>query len=166
MLIGSRKKRSSRSMSPVRDVLPLIPYGFFARTVPATPQVLPLWVLSSLEVEVRPMMSSAIAVFAEATWSLSDKSDLTVGARYTNDRDFTRISAQWSARSVLAMACQQSSWHPGFLATSDRCRQTVSYSATLASCELSSIRRGNAHEIQFGLLDGGFNRIRACAHVT
>ena len=106
------------------------------------------------------------AVFAEATWSLSDKWDLTVGARYTkDDRDFTRIQTLFNGQPDQFYLCPGMptvELAPGFsVAASDRCRQTVSYSKTtpriIASYQASDeVMLYGSYSL--GYSSGGFNQ--------
>jgi iron complex outermembrane receptor protein len=106
------------------------------------------------------------AFFAEVTFSLNEKWDLTVGARRTNDdRDFTRIQTLFNGQPDPFYFCPGMpvvELAPGVVAAgSDRCRQTVSYSKTtprvIASYQASDdvLFYGS---YSLGYSSGGFNQ--------
>ena len=106
------------------------------------------------------------AVFAEATVSLSDRWDLTLGARHTqDDRDFTRVQYLFNGQPDSFYFCPGMptvELAPGVLAAaSDRCRQTVSYSKTtprvIASYQASDdVMLYGSYSL--GYSSGGFNQ--------
>ena len=106
------------------------------------------------------------AFFAEVTFSLNEKWDLTVGARRTNDdRDFTRIQTLFNGQPDPFYFCPGMSvveLAPGVVAAgSDRCRQTVSYSKTtprvIASYQASDdVMFYGSYSL--GYSSGGFNQ--------
>ena len=106
------------------------------------------------------------AFFAEVTFSLNEKWDLTVGARRTNDdRDFTRIQTLFNGQPDAFYFCPGMpvvELAPGVVAAgSDRCRQTVSYSKTtprvIASYQASDdVMFYGSYSL--GYSSGGFNQ--------
>ena len=106
------------------------------------------------------------AFFAEVTFSLNEKWDLTVGARRTNDdRDFTRIQTLFNGQPDPFYFCPGMpvvELAPGVVAAgSDRCRQTVSYSKTtprvIASYQASDdVMFYGSYSL--GYSSGGFNQ--------
>jgi iron complex outermembrane receptor protein len=106
------------------------------------------------------------AFFAEVTFSLSEKWDLTVGARRTtDDRDFTRIQTLFNGQPDPFYFCPGMpvvELAPGVVAAgSDRCRQTVSYSKTtprvIASYQASDdVMFYGSYSL--GYSSGGFNQ--------
>ena len=82
------------------------------------------------------------AFFAEVTYKLNDRMDVTVGARYTSDdREFTRIQTLFGGAADPAYFCPGMPTievAPGVLVSaSDRCTQDVSYSKTTPRIILS-----------------------------
>jgi len=106
------------------------------------------------------------AFFAEVTFSLNEKWDLTVGARRTNDdRDFTRIQTLFNGQPDAFYFCPGMpvvELAPGVVAAgSDRCRQTVSYRKTtprvIASYQASDdVMFYGSYSL--GYSSGGFNQ--------
>ena len=106
------------------------------------------------------------AFFAEVTFSLNEKWDLTVGARRTtDDRDFTRIQTLFNGQPDPFYFCPGMpvvELAPGVVAAgSDRCRQTVSYSKTtprvIASYQASDdVMFYGSYSL--GYSSGGFNQ--------
>lgn len=106
------------------------------------------------------------AFFAEVTFSLNEKWDLTVGARRTNDdRDFTRIQTLFNGQPDPFYFCPGMpvvELAPGVVAAgSDRCRQTVSYRKTtprvIASYQASDdVMLYGSYSL--GYSSGGFNQ--------
>ena len=106
------------------------------------------------------------AFFAEVTFSLNEKWDLTVGARRTNDdRDFTRIQTLFNGQPDAFYFCPGMpvvELAPGVVAAgSDRCRQTVSYRKTtprvIASYQASDdVMLYGSYSL--GYSSGGFNQ--------
>lgn len=106
------------------------------------------------------------AFFAEVTFSLNEKWDLTVGARRTNDdRDFTRIQTLFNGQPDPFYFCPGMpvvELAPGVVAAgSDRCRQTVSYRKTtprvIASYQASDdVMFYGSYSL--GYSSGGFNQ--------
>jgi iron complex outermembrane receptor protein len=106
------------------------------------------------------------AFFAEVTFSLNEKWDLTVGARRTtDDRDFTRIQTLFNGQPDAFYFCPGMpvvELAPGVVAAgSDRCRQTVSYSKTtprvIASYQASDdVMFYGSYSL--GYSSGGFNQ--------
>ena len=82
------------------------------------------------------------ALFAEVTYKVNDRTDVTLGARYTSDdREFTRIQTLFGGAADPAYFCPGMPTievAPGVLvAASDRCSQDVSYSKTTPRIILS-----------------------------
>ena len=106
------------------------------------------------------------AFFAEVTFSLNEKWDLTVGARRTtDDRDFTRIQTLFNGQPDPFYFCPGMpvvELAPGVVAAgSDRCRQTVSYRKTtprvIASYQASDdVMFYGSYSL--GYSSGGFNQ--------
>lgn len=106
------------------------------------------------------------AVFAELTYALTEKLDLTVGARYTKDeREFTRIQTLFDGSFDPAYFCPGMptvSPSPGVtLPASDRCTQEVDYDETTPRIILSydaaeTIMLYASYSV--GYSSGGFNQ--------
>ena len=82
------------------------------------------------------------ALFAEVTYKINDRTDVTLGARYTSDdREFTRIQTLFGGAADPAYFCPGMPTievAPGVLVSaSDRCSQDVSYSKTTPRIILS-----------------------------
>ena len=109
------------------------------------------------------------AVFFEGTYGLSDKLDLTIGARYTEDeREYTRSSKLYEDAAAIGMpgtfnlfyACPTMVTNAFGFATSDRCTRTVEYSETTPRAILSYQQTDDVlfyASYSKGYSSGGFN---------
>ena len=109
------------------------------------------------------------AVFFEGTYGLSDKLDLTIGARYTEDeREYTRSSKLYEDAAAIGMpgtfnlfyACPGMVTNAFGFATSDRCTRTVEYSETTPRAILSYQQTDDVlfyASYSKGYSSGGFN---------
>ncbi len=106
------------------------------------------------------------AVFAELTYKINDRMDVTLGARYTSDdREFTRIQTLFGGAADPQYFCPGMPTievAPGVLVSaSDRCYQEVSYSKTTPRIILSydltdEIMLYGSYSV--GYSSGGFNQ--------
>lgn len=106
------------------------------------------------------------AFFAEVTYALTDRLDVTAGARYTkDDREFLRIQTLYGGAFDPAYLCPgmpTSEIAPGvFVSASDRCYQEVSYSKTTPRVILSYDLTEDVMlyaSYSVGYSSGGFNQ--------
>ncbi len=106
------------------------------------------------------------AFFAEGTYAVSDKLDLTLGVRYTeDDREFTRIQTLFGGSFDPTYFCPGMPTievAPGVLVpASDRCYQEVNYDETTPRVILSYQLNDNVMiygSFSMGYSSGGFNQ--------
>ena len=109
------------------------------------------------------------AIFFEGTYGISDRLDLTIGARYTEDeREYTRTSKLYEDASAIGIpgtfnpfyACPGMTTNAIGFALSDRCTRTVEYSETTPRAILSYQQSDDVlFYVSFskGYSSGGFN---------